>query len=170
MSKPGKVILLIVFGLPGTGKSTLSRLLSKKLGWLHLNTDIIREQLNLRGKYDNHSKERVYREMYEATKKQLTAQKSVIVDGTFYLKKHRQSYYDLAATYQCSIKWIEMQADDETVQSRISKKRRYSEADFDIYEKIKAAFEPVLHETLVIKSNEISESVMMIKIGKYLEL
>ncbi|HQU60481.1 MAG TPA: AAA family ATPase, partial [Saprospiraceae bacterium] len=56
-------LLVVVLGLPGTGKTTFARMLAQRLGALHFNTDIIREELGLKGQYGEVAKQRVYQSM-----------------------------------------------------------------------------------------------------------
>ena len=46
-------ILLVVFGLPGTGKTTFARALAARLGLPHFNTDIIRAELGRKQQYEH---------------------------------------------------------------------------------------------------------------------
>lgn len=136
-------MIVVVTGLPGTGKTTFSKSLARKMKALHLNTDIIRDQLHLRGHYDRTSKQRIYERMCDLVAKEISSKKNVIVDGTFYKKQLRDAYIHLASKHQVAIKWIELKANEATIRERVEKKRTYSEADFEVYLKVKASFEPI---------------------------
>jgi len=89
-------MLIMVVGLPGTGKSTFARELAQVINGNHFNTDMIRDSLNLRGSYDKESKQRVYDELLLRTEETLKSGGIAIVDGTFYLHSLRKTFIDLA--------------------------------------------------------------------------
>ena len=138
-----RTILVLITGLPGTGKTTFAQALAAEIGAAHLNSDIVRHSLGWRGKYDLETKTAVYNEMLNRTEGYLTNSQSVIVDATFYQSVLRQPYTDLAKKHHVPIYWIELKADEKTIRERVRKKRKYSEADFDVYQKIKAEYEPL---------------------------
>ena len=79
-------ILIVIFGLPGTGKTTFATLLSNQLGIKHFNTDIIRSLSGKSQQYDEENKAFIYDEMLSLTRLEFEKGKSVIVDATFYKK------------------------------------------------------------------------------------
>jgi predicted kinase len=147
-------MIIIVIGLPGTGKTTFSRGLAERLGALHLNTDIIRDQLDLRGQYDRKTKSLIYNTMRDKAAEALQKEQSVILDGTFYKKKLRRDYINFAKKQNSAIKWIELKATETAIKERVKQKRKYSEADFSVYQKIKAAFEPMQQDCLELRNDK----------------
>ncbi len=147
-------ILIIIFGLPGTGKTTFATLLSKQLGIKHYNTDIIRSLSGKSKQYDEENKTLIYDEMLSLTSLEFEKGKSVIIDATFYKKKLRKKFQVLAQEYDVIVKWIEICADEEIVKKRVSKKRRYSEADYTVYQKIKSQFEPMQEKYIQLFSGQ----------------
>jgi predicted kinase len=53
-------MVIVVYGLPGTGKSWLSRRLAREFHAIHLNTDIVRDELGKKGDYSQASRYQVY--------------------------------------------------------------------------------------------------------------
>jgi len=141
-------MIIIVIGLPGTGKSTFSRGLARHLGALHLNTDIIRDQLQLRGQYDSSTKQLIYATMQEQATTALQQGKRVVLDGTFYQQHLRDNFIAFAKKQGELIKWIELKATEKAIKERVQQKRTYSEADYQVYLKVKAAFEPMQQDCL----------------------
>jgi predicted kinase len=163
-------MIIIVIGLPGTGKTTFSRGLASHLNALHLNTDIIRDQLNLRGQYDRKTKNRIYKTMEEQAAAALQEGKIVVLDGTFYKQKLRKNYITFARQLGQPIKWIELKATEKAIKERVQQKRTYSEADYEVYLKVKAAFEPMQQDCLELwNDKDTPMEVLLDKAMAYLD-
>ncbi len=147
-------ILIVIFGLPGTGKTTFAAVLSNQLGIKHFNTDIIRSLSGKPQQYDEENKAFIYDEILRLTRLEFEIGKSVIVDATFYKKKLRKRFKVLAQEYDVTLKWIEVCAGEEVVKKRVSKKRRYSEADYAVYQMIKSQFEPMQEKYIQLFSGQ----------------
>lgn len=157
MAAASNPLLVLVAGLPGTGKTTFALALAEKIGARHLNTDIIRDALGLRGRYDEKSKQKVYREMEEQTAKALSTGERVVVDGTFYRKELRAPYQRLGAQAQAPLCWLIIEAPEAVIKQRVSQKRAYSEADYAVYLKIRDAWEPLGQPHLRLQSAPLKE-------------
>lgn len=161
--------LILVFGLPGTGKTTFARALSERMGLEHLNTDRIRSELGKRRQYGTSDKAFIYSQLLEKTRAALQQGRGMVLDGTFYLKAIRQPFQKLAREYGVPAKWIEVCAGEETVRDRVSVPRPYSEADFGVYQKVKMAFEPLEEPYLRVYSDREGMEEMLAKSLRYLE-
>jgi predicted kinase len=147
-------ILIVIFGLPGTGKTTFATVLSNQLGIKHFNTDILRSLSGKSQQYNEENKAFIYDEILHLTRLEFEKGKSVIVDATFYKKKLRERFKVLAQEYDVTMKWIEVCAGEEVVKKRVSKKRRYSEADYAVYQMIKSQFEPIQEKYIQLFSGQ----------------
>ncbi len=161
--------LIMVVGLPGTGKSTFSRALAQQLGAEHLNSDVIRAELGLRGQYSAAAKAKVYRTLREQTKAKLQGGKSVIVDATLYREDLRQPYAELALELRRPIHWIELRTGLATIKKRVAGKRPFTEADFSVYEKIKALYEPLEQPHLHLETDEATLDALVAEAENYLK-
>ncbi|MCO6479501.1 MAG: AAA family ATPase [Phaeodactylibacter sp.] len=151
--------LIIVTGLPGTGKTTFARALAERIGAHHLNTDIIRDELGLRGQYDKASKQKVYQKMRNKTSEALKAGRTVIVDGTFFRKALREPYEELGVKFNAPVYRLVIEAPEETIRKRTAQKREYSEADFEVYLKVRDEWEPLEKPHLSLVSADLEGMV-----------
>lgn len=162
--------IIMVTGLPGTGKSTFAAALAQAMGGRHLNTDIIRYVLGKRGQYDADTKALIYAEMLRQTTLALERQEKVVIDGTFYQRKLRLPYIAIAKKYNVPIHWLEISADEQIIRTRVSKRRTYSEADFDVYLKIKSEYENLDAPHLDLRSDLLGIPEMVEKARAYVEI
>lgn len=166
----GRLLLVVVLGLPGTGKTTFARTLASQIGAVHLNTDMLRTELGLRGQYDADTKARIYEELLQRSQAELARGHAVILDGTFYLQTFRDRIAGLAQKTGAAISWIEICAEPETVKRRVAQQRPYSEADYAVYRKVREAYEPLGVERLQLFSDRQTGEAMLVQALKYLGL
>lgn len=163
-------MLIMITGLPGSGKTTFAKALADSLNAVHLNTDIIRDSLGRRGKYDETSKSMIYAKMLKQTESYLHRGEDVVVDATFYKATLRKPYKKLAKKYKKQLFWILVTATESVIKERMQQKRQYSEADFSVYLTIKDIYEPLEEGHLILHSDSTSLEKMIIKAREYLSL
>lgn len=128
-------------GLPGTGKTTLAKELAQKIGAVHLNTDRIRTELGMRGKYSAKHKARIYEEMKRQMVNYLEAGETVIVDGTFSRADLRREFLQEAQILGMPWHVFFLEASEDLIKKRVSEKRTFSEADFTVYKRVKESYD-----------------------------
>lgn len=161
-------MLIIVFGLPGSGKSYFARHLAQKTGAIYLSSDALRRKLFQHPSYSPEEKEMVYEELLNRANKGLIQKENVVIDATFHQSARRQKVEELAAKMKVKTHWIKVYADEETLKNRLSQPRPDSDADWMIYQKIKAAFEPLEAEHIELQSTDNNLEEMLDKALKYL--
>jgi len=102
------VRLVVVGGLPGTGKTTVARGIADRTGWLVLRSDELRKRLTGRapetpaaapfgeGIYTAELSDRTYEAMLDAARESLVAGRSVVLDASFTADRHRVAARALA--------------------------------------------------------------------------
>ncbi|MFM6924041.1 MAG: AAA family ATPase [Ferruginibacter sp.] len=148
-------MVIIVFGLPGSGKSYFAARLANRLKARYVNSDQLRLQLLKERTYSDAEKLLVYDAMMDAMTDAIVKKETIVLDATFYKEAIRKRFEWKAATLQETIRYIEITAPEEIIAVRLAKPRNFSEADLAVYQKLKLAFEPMDQKHLVmVSSNE----------------
>jgi predicted kinase len=163
-----KQILLMITGLPGTGKTTFALALAKQLQFVHFNSDMLREELGLKGRYDAATKQLIYTTLLMRVEEVLRQGKSVIVDATFYKETLRAPFVQAADQFAVPVIWIELRAAAPTIKERVGQERPYSEADYEVYLRIEKDYEPLERKDLVFWTDQQAIPEMIEKTEAYL--
>lgn len=165
-----KQTLILVCGLPGSGKSFFAKQFAEQNHIPHFNSDIVRKQLFPRLRtYSELEKQQVYDWLITQTEMSLKAGKSVIIDATFYKKNLRTPFYYIASELNIPIKIIHIYAAEELIKERTSAVRMDSEADYSVYLKLKNAFEPIDQHHLVLQSTNNNIDFLLTEADSFLK-
>jgi predicted kinase len=146
-------MIIVIFGLPGSGKSYFARKLAKRLNARLISSDAVRQQLRQNGKYDDQAKITVYLEMLSLMETGIKDHQSIVLDATFFKAGIRELFKEKAGELGEPVYFIEIRANEETIKTRVSKPRPDSEADFEVYLNVKREFEPLTEDHLVLYSD-----------------
>jgi predicted kinase len=154
-------MIIIITGLPGSGKSYFAQALADRLKAVYLNSDSIRNAEGARGQYSDDEKLRIYYIMRDRTSENVLAGSDVVVDGTFYLNVMIALFRTVAITLETPIYFISVVADENLIRERLSRPRKDSEADYEVYLRIKKQLEPLMapHITIESRENNIDEMI-----------
>jgi aminoglycoside phosphotransferase family enzyme/predicted kinase len=155
LEKPSqKPCLLLVGGLPGTGKSTLAQCLSKRANCCLIRSDVVRKELaGLSSSHRNRFSfkeaiyspgwtDRTYAECLNRAEKVLFEGKRVLVDATFWEEKKRREFLALAARLAVPSAFVLCRAEPEVIRLRLSQRRNDpSDADWSIYQRAAVRWE-----------------------------
>jgi len=150
-------MLILVCGLPGSGKTVLSKKLANKIDSIYLNTDIVRKRLFETPAYTNDEKEKIYSRMLDMADFALKQGKDVVLDGTFYKESLRKSAVSIAKNNSEKYLIVESQAAEKTIKvwmQKRAKKKSVSDADFAVYERIKKEFHPIKEKHFIFKTDK----------------
>lgn len=161
-------MIIIVFGLPGSGKSYFSNRLARHLDAYYISSDILRKRIIRNPSYSEQEKILVYEDMQEAMFDHLHTRKHLVLDGTFYKAAIRNSFINEAEKLNKDILFIEVAADEALIKKRLQSARNDSDANFDTYKKIKHEFEPFEKEHLVLKSTNSNIEQMLARAVTYI--
>lgn len=145
--KPG---LVLVGGLPGSGKSRLSKELVKKAGYVRISSDEMRKRLagippTRKGPariYGSGWSDATYSACLRLAEDHLCHGRKVLVDATFAGLKRRKRFLELARQLGVPFKLLLCQASEATIKKRIKMPERHaSDAGWEIYRLIKSQWQ-----------------------------
>ncbi len=164
-------MLILICGLPGTGKTYLSGKLSKKANIVHLSSDSIRRKTIKERTYSEEEKAKIYNLMRKEAADLTRNGKDVVLDATFYQERYRQMFYDLASEKESIIKTIRCSLDEESVRRRLKERGRkesQSEADYEVYKQLKDSFEPIKRNHLILDMS-LPDETLLREVMEYIE-
>lgn len=162
-------MIILVAGLPGSGKSYFAERLASRLDATYINSDRIRIALHASGRYSSDDKLLVYKEMLLETTKAIEKMRDVVLDATFYHHTMREMFLRIAYGYNLEARVIEIVADEELIKQRLKKPRQYSEADYDVYEKVRDDFEGITMPHLTLPSTDSNLEEMLDRAISYIQ-
>jgi aminoglycoside phosphotransferase family enzyme/predicted kinase len=140
-------MLIILTGLPGTGKSTVAAALARELGATVLSTDKIRAESPRKPGFSPAEKGGVYERMLARAERGLGAGRPVILDGTFYLQRLRDAAAAAGRKAGAPVFVIEVISPVLTVKRRMERRLRTARglrpAGFEVNRFIRRSYEPV---------------------------
>jgi aminoglycoside phosphotransferase family enzyme/predicted kinase len=138
--------LVLVGGLPGTGKSTLARALAEEAGLCVIRSDVVRKELVAapngepvpvafrEGIYTAEGIERTYAECLRRAEGLMSEGKRVLVDATFRQEGWRRAFLEAATRRGVPCGLLICQAEPDQVRQRLASRRGdASDADWSIY-------------------------------------
>lgn len=138
-----KPALILVSGLPGTGKSFFSRKLSERLPSVILESDTLRKILFPSPSYTPRENNRLFTAIHSLVKELLKSGITVILDATNLIERNRENLYRIADNVQAKLIIVKVEAPTDVVQQRLLERsinadsNESSDADWQIYEMMK---------------------------------
>ncbi len=149
--------LLVVFGLPGSGKSYLAQRLAEKSLGIHLASDSIRKQIAGipvserrkdgygRGLYSWEMSEKTYNELLHRAEVFLKGGQRVILDATFSSKNWRDKCRELGLRLKLPVQFVLVSCPEEVILKRLKLRTKlpgFSDAGIEVYQKMKDRWLP----------------------------
>lgn len=137
-------MLVVVCGLPGTGKTTVSGVIADRVAGDRLRTDVIRKDLVADPDYEPAETRRVYDELFARARSVVEREGTAVLDGTFRRESDRRRARDLAAELGVPFHLVRVECDPAVATERIAARvDDESDAGVAVYEELRDAFEPI---------------------------
>ncbi len=158
--RPGGSLLMMV-GLPGTGKSTIVEHVASLISPVVISTDNIRWQLRPEPTYTAAEMMLVYEASYSLIEARLMRGQRVVFDASNYLAARREYVVQLATRCGAPVAVCYVQASQKVIQARLLQriganrtKGDLSDADWAVYKWMVEAQEPVAGPHLILDTTE----------------
>ncbi len=151
--------LIVVSGLPGTGKSFFCRKLAEKLPSLILASDTLRKNLFPSPRYKETENKRLFSACHVLIEELLKKGIPVIFDATNLLEHHREYLYRAAERGGAKLILVWVEAPPEVVRQRLLAREKSaiaqddSEAGLEVYNKMKPRSERISRNHLVVDTS-----------------
>jgi len=139
-----KPALIVVSGLPGSGKSYFCRRLSECISLPILESDALRRLLSPSPDYSRGESERLFKTCHILIEELLRRGIPLIFDATNLIERHREHLYHIADNVGAKLIMVRVEAPPELVRQRLKDRssivdpRDKSEADWKVYQKMSA--------------------------------
>ena len=158
--------LVVLCGLPGTGKSYFAQKLTARAPFIWVNSDRTRKSLISAPRYTRGEHRRVFAVMHAITRELLAAGRSVVFDATNLNEAVRLPLYEVAAEAGVEPILVRFTAEPQLVRRRLLDRSHgvgdaaESDADWRIYSRMVVADQPVPRPHLLVSRPEQAAPVL----------
>lgn len=159
---PGPVarpVLVLLSGLPGSGKSHFCSKLAERAPFLVVESDVLREVLFANPTHSPDESARLFAAIHSVVNDYLSVGISVIVDATNLVERNREVLYNIAERQGARLIVVGVEAPEELVRRRLQEREQgldtagRSRADWSVYEKMKPIAEKIARRHFVLDTS-----------------
>ncbi|WP_281541151.1 AAA family ATPase [Maribacter aestuarii] len=159
-------MVILVCGLPGSGKSYFASRLAETIHAQYFNSDRLRKELFPKRTYSKSETAKVYEILLNKMEAAINTNTDLVLDATFHFKATRKPFISKG---KGSIVFIEIQANEDVIRERLKEDRLFSEADLRVYRLIKEQWEALEQPHLTLQSTNDNIEAMLQKAVHYLK-
>ena len=159
-------VMVVVSGLPGSGKSYFSRRLVEQVPLLVLESDVLRKVLFPSPSYTSTESTRLFSSCHSLIRDLLKDGVSILLDATNLVEGHRERLYNIADQLGVKLLLVYLKAPPGVVRERLKGRalgldaEDSSGADWQVYEKLSVAVEPIKRNHFVVDTGrDISPAI-----------
>lgn len=152
--------LIVISGLPGSGKSTFSRALAQRIPVLLMESDALRKALFGIPTHSPQESARLFRAVHALIEEFLQKGIPVLLDATNLQESHREPLYAIAERNKARLILVWVEAPEEVVRQRLERRFRkeepadLSDATWEVYQRMRAIAERPHRPHFVVNSSK----------------
>ena len=153
------VALVVVSGLPGSGKSHFCRRLASRYPVAHLESDALRKALFAQPTHAPDESRRLFAACHFVLDRLLGAGLSALLDATNLREAHRRQLYAIADRHGAKLVLVSLRAPAVVVEERLATRARranpedLSDAGPDVYQRMHDLAEPIDRPHIVVDTS-----------------
>jgi len=142
-------VLIVVSGLPGTGKSYFSNKLAERLPFLVLESDVLRRTLSPSPSYSPQESARLFQALHHLIEKLLKKGICLILDATNLSEQHREHLYSITDRLGVKLVLVRVESPPEVARERLKARQERpdlnnsSDADWTVYQRMKSSVQKI---------------------------
>jgi len=150
--------LVVVSGLPGTGKSYFCNKLAERLPFTILESDALRKVLFSPPSYGAKESSHLFRAIQRLIERLLKKGIPLILDATNVSERHREYLYSIADHLDVKLILVRVEAPPEVVRGRLEARLENpgnkSDADWTIYQRMKSSVEKIRRKHYAVDTSQ----------------
>lgn len=150
-------VLIVVSGLPGTGKSYFSRRLAERVALLVLESDVLRRTLFSPPSYTSEESAQLFRAVHLLVEQLLKKGISLVLDATNLSERFRERLYSIADRLDAKLVLVRVEAPLEVVrqrlEGRVADPESNSDADWAVYRRMTSSVERIGRNHYVVDTS-----------------
>jgi predicted kinase len=161
--------LVVVSGLPGSGKSFFCRRLASRHPLAHLDSDALRKALFSQTTHSPEESSRLFAACHHVLDQLLGTGISALLDATNLREVHRRQLYTIAERHGAKLVLVSLRAPEAVVEGRLAARARradpedLSDAGPEVYERMRSLDEPITRPHIVVDTSaDIEQAVQTI--------
>jgi predicted kinase len=160
--------LIVMVGAPGAGKSFLARAIASTFDAELVQSDAVRKRLFPQPAYTSRERQAVYAVCRRMLTRALAAGRRVVFDATNVQERSRLSLLALAGQQGARAIIVVAYAPEDVIRARLAGRRAardprdLSDADWDVYLRIRAAAQPVGRPHLVANTSAAPTALLRV--------
>jgi len=161
-----KPCLVVVSGLPGTGKSYFSRRLAQRTPLVILESDALRKVLFLSPNYTQEESTSLFQATHRLIETLLKKGVSLVLDATNLQEPHRERLYNISERVDAKLIMVRVEAPDHIVQQRLADRGREfrredkSEATWAVYQRMKGTSQTIRRNHFAVDTSRDIDPVI----------
>jgi len=161
-----KPALVVVSGLPGTGKSHFCKKLAERLPLIILESDTLRKIIFPTPAYSLQESSRLFQSIHHLIERLLKKGISLILDATNLSERNRERLYNIADRSNAKLILVRVEAPPDIVYQRLQARserkspENSSEADWTVFQKMKPTVEKIRRNHFAVDTSRDITSVL----------
>lgn len=161
----GEPALILLSGLPGSGKTTFARALSGSIEVRHIESDAIRRELVPEPTFSFAESGRVFARVEAEARRTIESGRHALIDATNLTNGDRKRFFNLSTMLAARLIAVRVVAPEAVIRERLSREREgHSRAGIEVYERMQGRAQAFSAPVVVVDTRfDLGPSISLIR-------